>query len=82
MCTICEHYGIEKEATESEILFHENKQIKIALCRKHSIELFKKGQKKFLIKHHKILFNIIDSNHPKFIDLLQETYKNNLNLIY
>lgn len=82
MCTICEHYGIKRESSENSILFHNEKEIKISLCTEHSVDLFKQGQKKFLISHHKILFNIIDSNNTKFIELLSETYKNNINRIY
>lgn len=81
MCTICEHYGDDKEATEAGSLYDDAQTVKILLCRTHAVELFKNGQIKFLLNHAKILSSVLDSNHPKFIDLLQSNYKKNKYLL-
>ena len=85
-CTICKHYGDathEPGKLERSVIFDEvGTPIPILLCRKHSVELFKKGQKNFLIRHHKILVDIISSDETKFLDVLEKTVKDNLDKIY
>jgi hypothetical protein len=85
-CTICKHYG---EATsnpktlERAQLFDESgTPLNIHLCRKHAVELFKNGQRKFLVEHYKILVDIISSDEMKFIDILQKTVKDNMSDIF
>ena len=85
-CTICKHYGRPTELPEDlekEILYDDvGSPVKVNLCRTHSVELFKSGQKKFLVKHYKILVEIISSDEMKFLDLLEKTVKENLDEIY
>ena len=85
-CTICKHYGAPTESPEDlekETLYDElGNPVKVLLCRTHSVELFKSGQRKFLIKHYKILVDIISSDEAKFLELLEKTVKENLNDIY
>jgi len=83
-CTICKHYG-QKTATKLERaqLFDEvGTPININLCRSHAVELFKNGQKKFLLSHYKILVDIISSDETKFLDILEKTIRGNLDEIY
>ena len=85
-CTICKHYGertdipdgLEKEQIYDEV----GTPVNILLCRKHSVDLFKNGQKKFLVKHYKILVDIISSDEVKFLDILEKTVRENLDEIY
>ncbi len=85
-CTICKHYGertdsprnLEKEQIYDEV----GTPVNILLCRKHAVDLFKNGQKKFLIKHYKILVDIISSDEVKFLDILEKTVRENLDEIY
>lgn len=85
-CTICKHYGQSTEAPDSlekEQIYDEvGTPVNILLCRKHSVDLFKSGQRKFLIKHYKILVDIISSDEVKFLDILEKTIKENLDEIY
>lgn len=82
-CTICKHYGkptVKPEELERTSLFDEaGNSIPVKLCRTHSVQLFQSGQKKFLISHYKILTDLIDSDEPKFLELLEKTVKVNLN---
>lgn len=83
-CTICKHYGKKTEGKlERAQLFDEvGTPITIQLCRKHSVELFKSGQKQFLLHHHKILVDIISSDETKFLDILEKTIRGNIDEIY
>lgn len=85
-CTICKHYGERTElpsGLEKEQIYDEvGTPVNILLCRQHSVELFKNGQKKFLIKHYKILVDIISSDEVKFLDILEKTVRENLDEIY
>ncbi len=85
-CTICKHYGeetLDVANLEKEQIFDElGSPIGIMLCRKHSVELFKLGQKKFLVKHYKILVDIISSDEMKFLDILEKTVRENMDEIY
>lgn len=83
-CTICKHIGQKTNGKlERAQLFDEvGTPISIQLCRNHSVELFKFGQKKFLINHHKILTDIISSDETKFLDILEKTIRGNINEIY
>ena len=83
-CTICKHYG---EATSGEVekaqIFDEvGTPVNIYLCRTHGVELFKRGQRKFLINHYRILVDIISSDETKFLDVLERTIQENKDDIY
>lgn len=87
-CTICKHLGkITAESSELEASFLYNDienpaTIKIRLCRSHSVELFKLGQKKFLINHKQILCDLVNSDEMEFIKILERTLRKNLDAIY
>ena len=85
-CTICKHYGEKTDIThklEREQVFDEvGTPVSIQLCRNHGVELFKSGQKKFLINHYKILVTIISSDETKFLDVLEKTVRANMDDIY
>ena len=85
-CTICKHYGLktaEPNKLEMEKLYDEDDNVvPVSLCRAHGVDLFKLGQKKFLINHYKILNGLIDSDEPKFIELLEKAYRSNLDKIF
>ncbi|MAZ49210.1 MAG: hypothetical protein CME65_11665 [Halobacteriovoraceae bacterium] len=85
-CTICKHYG-KKSPDENELeratIFDEvGTAVPIILCRPHSVELFKSGQKKFMVNHYKILVDLISSDETKFLEILEKTVKSNLSDIY
>jgi hypothetical protein len=85
-CTICKHYGeptLDSKTLERAQLFDESgTALNIHLCRKHAVELFKNGQRKFLVSHYKILVDIISSDEMKFISILEKTIRSNMDDIY
>ncbi len=85
-CTICKHYGQPTdcpEDLEKEQIFDEiGTPVNILLCRKHSVDLFQIGQRRFLIQHYKILVDIISSDEIKFLDILEKTVRENMDEIY
>lgn len=85
-CTICKHYGEPTDDTcelEREQIFDEiGTAVHVMLCRKHSVDLFKIGQRRFLVKHYKILVDIISSDEVKFLDILEKTVRGNMDDIY
>jgi len=77
-CTICKHYGNktpEGELERTQLYDDVGTPILVRLCRSHSVQLFKMGQKKFLLSHYKILVDIMDSDEPKFLEILESTVK-------
>jgi hypothetical protein len=78
-CTICKHYGKQTpkgEILEMSPLYEEGGEpVPIALCRTHSVQLFKLGQKSFLLAHYRILVDLMDSDEKKFINLLDRTVR-------
>lgn len=78
-CTICKHYGLKSpvgdELERTQVYDETGAPVPIRLCRSHSVELFKMGQKKFLLSHYKILVELIDSDEPKFLAILEHTCK-------
>lgn len=81
-CTICKHYGRSNigssadEQLEAGNLYEEDGEvIKILLCRKHSVQLFKLGQKSFLLAHYRILVDLVASDEKKFINILDKTVR-------
>lgn len=80
-CVICKHYGIyHPEGTyleRTQIYDEEGIAVPILLCKKHSVELFKRGQKMFLVSHYKILVDLMDSDDIKFLEVLEKTVKRN-----
>lgn len=85
-CTICKHYGLETDeskALERELIFDESgTPVAINLCRHHAVELFRMGQKKFLVANYRILVDLIGSDEPKFLEILEKTVKKYPELIY
>jgi hypothetical protein len=85
-CTICKHYGLptqDSEQLERTSLYDEmGTGVPINLCRKHAVELFKLGQKRFLVAHYRILLEVVQSDEHKFLEVLEMTVKENLDLIY
>ncbi|MCT4642310.1 MAG: hypothetical protein N4A33_08440 [Bacteriovoracaceae bacterium] len=85
-CTICKHYGKEVEQTEvmdhTSIYDNMGNAVPIVLCREHSVDLFKKGQKKFLMSHYQILVDLVDSNEKRFLEVLEQTVKKNVDALY
>lgn len=87
-CTICKHLG--KKATEeleleAGFLYNEldgPAPVRVKLCRRHSVELFKLGQKKFLLNYKIILFDLVNSDEMEFVKILERTVRNNLDAIY
>ena len=81
-CTICKHYGEptdDPEILEKAQIYDEvGTPVSINLCRQHSVDLFRKGQKKFLVQHSKILVDIISSDEAKILELIAQTVRNNL----
>lgn len=88
LCTICKHYGIEtpvelREDLERTFIFDEfGKTVSIQLCRKHAVDLFKTGQKRFLLSHYRILTDLVDSDELKFLDVLEKTVQRNPDKIF
>ncbi|MCO4755225.1 MAG: hypothetical protein KC478_12140 [Bacteriovoracaceae bacterium] len=84
-CTICKHYGkatTEPQNLEKQNLFDDaGNPIPVNLCRSHSVQLFQMGQKKFLISNYKILTDLIASDDPKFLELLERTVRANIDQI-
>jgi hypothetical protein len=78
-CTICKHSNLVTpvgEDLENSFLYEDNGDpIRIQLCRKHSVQLFKLGQKSFLLAHYRILVDLIDSDEKKFINILDKTVR-------
>lgn len=78
-CTICKHYGIKTALSEdlerTQLYDETGTPVLIFLCRSHSVDLFKMGQRKFLLGHYKILVDLVDSDEPNFLDILERTIK-------
>ena len=85
-CTICRHLGkssVDEHRLEIDYIYDfSGKPVRIYLCPKHSQELFKEGQKRFLIAYRKILEGLIDSDEVKFLRLLEETILKHIDEIY
>lgn len=85
-CTICKHYGEETtqpEELDKQLIFDEvGTAVPINLCKKHAVDLFKNGQRRFLVQHYKILVDIISTDEVKFLDILERTVRENLDDIY
>lgn len=85
-CTICKHYGVEtpdEAVLERTQVFDETgTPVPILLCRSHSVELFKNGQKKFLLSHYKILVDLVGSDEMKFLEILEKTVKKNTDRLF
>lgn len=78
-CTICKHYGRETHEPErlerTQVYDETGTPVPILLCKSHSVQLFKMGQKKFLLSHYKILVDLVASDEPKFLEVLEKTVK-------
>ena len=77
-CTICKHYGNktpEGELERTQLYDDVGAPVPVKLCRSHSVQLFKNGQKKFLLSHYKILVDLMASDDPKFLGILEATIR-------
>jgi hypothetical protein len=78
-CTICKHYGKAGAADQylerTQVYDETGAPVGIYLCKSHSVELFKMGQRKFLLSHYRILVDLVDSDEPKFLEVLEKTVK-------
>lgn len=85
-CVICRHYGYDQDKSfdydKASLFSEEGKEIRVTLCKVHAVELFKIGQKKFLLNHYKILVDLVDSDDIGFLEVLEETVKRNINALY
>lgn len=83
-CVICKHLDETRETSLSfnYVYGNEGVPIRVLLCRKHEVELFKAGQKKFFLNYYKILADIVDSDEVEFMRLFEKTVRANLNEIY
>lgn len=85
-CTICKHLGrptVDPEKLERTSLYANNgSPVGVNLCRRHSVELFKLGQKNFLLRYYRILDEVVDSDEAKFIDILRDTVRRNASSLY
>lgn len=85
-CTICKHYGRKSPESDdlerTQVYDETGAPVPINLCKAHSVELFKKGQKNFLLSHYKILIDLVASDEPKFLDVLERTVKKYPDKIY
>lgn len=82
-CTICKHLGKSTKCHEELDMgyFYDGYSVlgpvKARLCRSHSVELFKRGQKRFLLNYRSILYDVINSDEVEFIRILDETVRRN-----
>lgn len=85
-CTICKHYGRKTpdgdDLERTQVYDETGTPVPIKLCKAHGVELFKKGQKNFLLSHYKILIDLVGSDEPKFLEVLERTIKKNPDKIY
>ena len=87
VCTICKHLGLDhhhEQQLDTGYLYDgvRARSIKLILCRSHAVELFRQGQKKFLISKRKILYDLVNSDEKDFIRILEKTVQQNTDLIY
>lgn len=83
-CVICKHKGISNSSNldANRIYNKSGSPIKVLLCRSHAVELFQIGQKNFFLQHHKILFNILNSDEVEFLVVLHDTVKEHIDSVY
>ena len=78
-CTICKHLGLETPNlldVERSYLYENNGDaVAVFLCRTHAVQLFKLGQKSFLLSHYQILNDCVDTDEKKFINILEQTVR-------
>lgn len=84
-CTICKHYGkathAPKDLERCNLFDEAGKAVTISLCRHHCVSLFQLGQRKFLVSHYLILNDLISTEDKEFLELLEKTARNNMDLI-
>lgn len=55
ICLVCQDQGRMNKGSYKETLFRSGRELDISLCYIHSLELFKNGQIKFLMKYSQVL---------------------------
>lgn len=83
-CVICKHLGLSdsEELSYNHVYGEGGMPVRVLLCRKHEVELFKGGQKKFFLAYYRILHEVISSDEAEFMRILEKTVRANLNEIY
>ncbi len=83
-CAVCSLYGVENEKDISrELLFKdEGEDFPVLLCRQHSVELFKQGQKRFCIHHFETANQIVVAENSTFLNFILEIAKKNKGKIF
>jgi hypothetical protein len=82
-CTICKHLGKSSHSHENlDMGYLYNGQntvfpVKVHLCRSHSVELFKRGQKRFLLNYRSIINDVVNSDEVEFLRILDKTVRLN-----
>lgn len=84
-CTVCKYYNknhFDQQLEGAEIYDYNGLRIPLLLCRKHSVDLFKVGQRRFLLDHYKILVGLVGFEDYRFLEVLHKNYRNNSDDIY
>ena len=83
-CVICKHLDVvySNNLDFNYVYGEEGSPIRVLLCRRHEVELFQMGQKKFFLNYYKILLEILDSDEAEFMRLFEKTVRSNLDDIY
>lgn len=83
-CVICKHLDVvySNNLDFNYVYGEEGAPIRVLLCRRHEVELFQMGQKKFFLNYYKILLEILDSDEVEFMRLFEKTVRSNLDDIY
>lgn len=85
-CVICKYNGIfhfENSLDRAQLYDSDGGHITITLCKSHAVDLFKRGQKKFLLSHYRLLTidSLLDED-AGFTDLLERTVRKNYQLMF
>lgn len=83
-CVICKHLDVRLSGNLNHnfVYGEEGAPIRVLLCRRHEVELFKSGQKKFFLNYYRILLEVIDSDEVEFMRLFERTVHEHINDIY
>lgn len=83
-CVICKHLDMmHSDNLNFNFVYGEHgNPIRVLLCRRHEVELFKGGQKKFFLNYYRILLDVVNSDEVEFMKLFEKTVRSNLDKIY